>query len=154
MTEKELLRKLGEETIYSAKGHFKACDLRRQMVTCTIWLCAVLNVFGIIGIHPTIDKWISAMGLFGTIALLMWNEGDGKNYRIKHKEAAEKYLALHKEIRSCFFLDNYTKSRVEELSIAVSTFDQSEKPEIPGVAKSMAKKAIELSHETDNWFLK
>jgi len=35
---KELLRKLGEETIYSAKGHFKACDLRRQLVTNTIWI--------------------------------------------------------------------------------------------------------------------
>jgi type I restriction enzyme M protein len=27
MQEKEILRKLGEETIYSAKGHFKAGDL-------------------------------------------------------------------------------------------------------------------------------
>lgn len=52
MQEKELLRKLGEETIYSAtclrathrqKGHFKACDLRRQLVTYTIWLCATEN---------------------------------------------------------------------------------------------------------------
>ncbi len=31
MKEKELLRKLGEETLYSAKGHFKSCDLRRQL---------------------------------------------------------------------------------------------------------------------------
>lgn len=30
--QKELLQKLGEETIYSAKGHFKACDLRDTLI--------------------------------------------------------------------------------------------------------------------------
>jgi phosphate/sulfate permease len=56
MQEKELLRKLGEETIYSAKGHFKACDLRRQLVTYTIWGCVALNILGVWGISPSIDK--------------------------------------------------------------------------------------------------
>lgn len=155
MQEKELLRKLGEETIYSAKGHFKACDLRRQLITYTIWCCAVLNVVGIIGIHPIADKWFSAVGLFGTIALLIWNEGEGKNYRAKHKEAAENYLALHKEIRSCYFLSECDKAQVEQLSKNVSQFDKTEKPEIPGFARKCAKKAIERKDtETDNWFLK
>lgn len=155
MPEKELLRKLGEETLYSAKGHFKACDLRRQLITYTIWGCAVLNVVGIIGFDSMADKWFSSVGLFGTIALLIWNEGEGKNYRAKHKEAAEKYLALHKEIRSCYFLSDCDKIQVEQLSKTVSQFDQSEKPEIPGFARKWAKKAIERKDpETDNWFLK
>ena len=155
MQEKELLRKLGEETIYSAKGHFKACDLRRQLITYTIWCCAVLNVVGIIGIHPIADKWFSAVGLFGTIALLIWNEGEGKNYRAKHKEEAENYLALHKEIRSCYFLSECDKAQVEQLSKNVSQFDKTETPEIPGFARKCAKKAIERKDpETDNWFLK
>jgi len=155
MNEKELLRKLGEETLYSAKGHFKACDLRRQLITYTIWACAVLNVVGIIGICPTIDKWFSAIGLIGTMALLIWNEGEGKNYRAKHKESAEKYLALHKDIRSCYFLSDCDKTQVEQLSNKVSKFDQSVKPEIPSFARKWAKKAIEGNDpETDNWFLK
>lgn len=154
MKEKELLRKLGEETLYSAKGHFKACDLRRYLITNTIWICAVLNVLGIIGIHPIVDKWFSAIGLFGTIALLMWNEGEGKNYRAKHKEAAEKYLALHKEIRSSYFLSDCDKTQVEQLSKTLIQFDQSEKPEIPICARKWAKKVIESKDpETDNWFL-
>jgi hypothetical protein len=155
MKEKELLRKLGEETLYSAKGHFKSCDLRRQLVTYTIWLCALLNVVGIIGIQPTVDKWIAAIGLFGTIALLMWNEGEGKNYRAKHKEAGEKYLALHKEIRTCYFLNNCDREVVAVLSKQVTQLDQSEKPEIPGFARRLAKNSIEkVDSETDNWFLK
>ena len=155
MQGKELLRKLGEETIYSAKGHFKACDLRRYLITYTIWFCALLNVLGLIGIHPAIDRWLTALGLFGTIALLIWNEGEGKNYRAKHKDAAEKYLSLHKEIRSCYFLSDCKKEQVEELNNKVIQFDQSEKPEIPGFARRWAKKAIESNDpETDNWFLK
>lgn len=154
MHEKELLRKLGEETLYTAKGHFKACDLRRQLVTCTIWLCAALNVLAIIGINPVCDKWLAAVGLFGTIALLIWNEGEGKNYRANHKHAAEIYLALHKEIRSCFFLSDCNQGQVEELSNRVIAFDKSEKPEIPGFARRWAKRAIEKKDsETDNWFL-
>lgn len=154
--ERELLRKLGQETLYSAKGHFKACDLRRQLVTYTIWICALLNVLGIIiGINAVLDKWISAIGLLGTIALLIWNEGEGKNYRALHKEAGEKYLAIHKEIRSCYFLSDCKREEVEELSKRVSKMDKSEKPEIPGFARRVAKHSIENTDpETDNWFLK
>lgn len=114
-----------------------------------------MNIVGIIGIHQSVDKWFSALGLFGTIALLMWNEGEGKNYRAKHKEAGEKYLSLHKEIRSCFFLSGCDKKQVESLSNQVIQHDQSEKPEIPGYARKWAKKAIEKKDpETDNWFIK
>lgn len=148
-----LLKKLGEETIYSAKGHFKSCDLRRQLITATIWLCVVLNILGIIGINTTVDKWLSAFGLFGTIALLLWNEGEGKNYRAKHKEVAEKYLALHKEIRELFFLKNTSSEEVKKISNKVISLDKSEKPEIPSYARKRAKKAIESNDpETDNWF--
>lgn len=153
MQEKELMRKLGEETLYSAKGHFKACDLRRELVTYTIWLCAALNVLGLIGFNPICDKIFAATGLFGAIALLIWNEGEGKNYRAKHKQAAETYLSLHKEIRSCFFLSDCNKGEVERLSKTVIEFDKSERPEIPGFARRWAKKVIESKDpETDNWF--
>ena len=99
------------------------------------------------------DIWFDAIGIFGAIALLIWNEGEGKNYRAKHKEAAEKYLALHKEIRSCFFLSDCGKDLIENLSKQVIEFDKSEKPDIPGFARRWAKRAIEKNGETDNWFL-
>jgi hypothetical protein len=152
--EKELLRKLGEETIYTAKGHFKACDIRRQLVTFTIWACAVLNVIGIIGISPSVDKWISGLGLFGTIALLIWNEGEGKFYRAKHKEAAEKYLSIHKEIRDYYYLSKFDPEDIKELSEKVRELDLSDRPEISYIARKLAKKSIEKKDpETDNWFL-
>lgn len=151
--EKELLKKLGEETIYSAKGHFKACDLRRNLITLTIWSCTFLNLLGFFDINSTIAKIATAVGLLGTIGLLIWNEGEGKNYRSEHKSAGEKYLALHKEIRECFFLNGIT-IQVEELSKRVRELDQSKKPEIPEFARKWAKKVIEKNDpETDNWFI-
>ena len=153
MREKELLKKLGEETIYSAKGHFKACDLRRQLITYTIWGCVLVNVIGVIGIGQSVDQWIAAIGLFGTIALLIWNEGEGKDYRARHKAAAESYLALHKEIRSVYFLEQYDKAAVEDIRKRVSELDCSARPDIPGYARRLSKRAIESKDpETDNWF--
>lgn len=146
--------KLGEETLYSAKGHFKAADLRRIFITIAIWFCVVTSILDIMNLLVN-DIWFDAIGLFGAIALLIWNEGEGKNYRAKHKEAAEKYLALHKEIRSCFFLSECSKVEVERLSKLVIELDASEKPEIPGFARLWAKRSIEKTDpETDNWFLK
>lgn len=153
MEEKELLRKLGMETIYSAKGHFKACDLRRNLVTGTLWICAILNVVGLIGISVVIDKWFSAVGLLGTMVLLMWNEGEGKDYRIRHKQIAEEYLSLHKEIRMCYHSSSFTNEKVEELNRKVIALDSKNKPDIPFAARKLAQWAIEKFDETDNWFL-
>jgi len=151
--EKVLLNKLGEETIHSAKGHFKAADIRRQLITYTIWLCALLNIVSIYGVHPILDKWLAGVGLFGTIALLLWNEGEGKNYRANHKTIGEKYLSLHKEIRMCYFINDCSKEEVQRLSEEVSNLDKTNKPDIPGLARWLAKKAIESKNpETDNWF--
>ena len=152
MNKVELLKKLGEETIYSAKGHFKACDLRRNCITITIWLCAIVNVLGILGFNGIIGKGTSVIGLLGTISLLLWNEGEGKNYRVKHKEYGEKYLSVHKKIRECYFLEESSIDEVKELSNHVREIDREVKPDIPRIAYKLSKKAIEKTGETDNWF--
>lgn len=152
---KELLKKLGEETIYSAKRHFKAVDIRRNLVTTTIWMCFVLNILGLFDLYSLVGKILSAFGLLGSVALLIWNEGEGRDYRANHKRVAEEYLALHKQIRECYFLKNFSDDVVRGLSERVQFLDKSPKPDIPGTARRMAKSAIEGSDpEIDNWFLK
>ena len=153
MNEKELLKKLGEETLFSAKGHFKACDIRRNQITITIWSCAALNIIGLFDLPSLLGKIFSGVGLLGTIGLLIWNEGEGKNYRVNHKKVAEEYLSLHKEIRECFFLSSCSEIEVKLLSEKVRELDKLEKPEIPWFARIMAKRSIEGGDpETDNWF--
>jgi hypothetical protein len=151
--DKQLIRKIGEETIYSAKGHFKAGDLRRNLFTIVIWSCAILNLTGLIGMNPTADKIMSALGLLGTIALLIWNEGEGKEYKAKHKQAAEGYLSLHKDARLLYFSDDVSDKKIKELSRKVSELDKSSRPDIPIIAKEWAKRAIEKSGETDIWWI-
>ena len=150
--QKDLLKKLGEETIYSAKGHFKACDLRRNLVTITIWLCAGINAFGMTCISTSYDKWLSAIGLFGTIGLLIWNEGEGRSYRDDHKRAGEEYLSIHKEIRELFFNDNTSSEEVKSINQKLRELDKSNKPDIPITARKWAQCAIKKHNETDNWF--
>lgn len=151
--EELLLRKLGEETLHSAKGHFKACDLRRQLTTFTIWGCALVNIAGVAGLEGRIDQWISFIGLFGTIALLIWNEGEGKNYRAQHKASAENYLALHKEIRSTYILKLFNHGAIQSIQSKVILLDSKPKPDIPRLARWLAKRSIEgKDPETDNWF--
>lgn len=153
MKERELLRNLGIETIYSAKGHFKACDIRRKWITSTIWICSILTVVSLFDVDPVADKVLSGINLLGLLALLIWNEGEGKDYRARHKQVGESYLSLHKEIRESYFLEDYSKEHIIALGERVRKLDRSEKPDIPGVARRAAKKAIEKKGETDNWFL-
>tara|TARA_R110002012_G_scaffold277186_1_gene464395 strand:- start:441 stop:905 length:465 start_codon:yes stop_codon:yes gene_type:complete len=152
---KDLLRTLGEETIYSAKGHFKSSDLRRIQVTYTIWVCALLSVLGIFIEDVNIGKWISGFGFMGTMALLMWNEGKEKSYRENHKEYGEEYLSLHKKIREAYLLGSTTDDDIRKLSSKVRTLDsQKAKPDIPFLARKWSQASIKKYNETNNWFIK
>jgi hypothetical protein len=146
------LKALGEETIYTAKGHLKAGDIRRNLVTITLWTGAVLSVISLIGITPPIDKWLGGVSTFSFIMLLLWDQGEGKNYRIRHNETGNAYLALHKEIRACHNSSTYNADLVNELNRKVRELDQKTKPDIPYLARRRAKLAIEKYGETDNWF--
>lgn len=149
--DKLLLRKLGEETLYSSKGHFKASDLRRNLVLFTIWICVILSILDLMGVFKN-DTWLDAMGLFGGIALLLWNEGEGKDYKTKHKEIGEKYLNLHKQIRACYIIDTCDEAKITELNNKVIEMDAMNRPDIPWAARMWAKYSIEKWGETDNWF--
>lgn len=151
---KQLVQKLGEDTIYSAKGHFKACDIRRICVTTTIWICAIVSVIGIAISNPILCKVLSVVSLFGMIALLIWDSAANKEYCSNHKQAAEKYLALHKDLRTAFYFDSLSKEKIEELNNEVNKLNQSCKWDIPLFARKWAKKAIEKKDsEVDKWFM-
>jgi len=149
---KKLIKKLAEETIYSAKGHFKSCDLRRTLITFTIWICTVLSVLALIIEESSINKWITVITLLGSIGLLIWNEGEGKNYRERHKKIGEQYLSVHKELRDLFFIETIDPEKLKSLSDKVKKIDKSNKPDIPYFARKWAQSAIKKHNETDNWF--
>ncbi|MCT4580103.1 MAG: hypothetical protein N4A35_01690 [Flavobacteriales bacterium] len=147
-----LIKRLAEETIYSAKGHFKSSDVRGNLINFTIWTCAVLSVLGLVIEGNLINKWFSAIGLIGSIGLLIWNEGESKDYRTKHKEIAELYLSIHKELRDLYFMDKGNKEKLKEISDRIKLLDQSKKPNISILARKLSQLAIEKNKETDNWY--
>ena len=66
---------------------------------------------------------------------------------------AEKYLALHKDLRAVFYLASLSKEKIEELNYQVNEINQSCKLDIPLFARRLAKKAIEKKDsEVDKWF--
>jgi hypothetical protein len=99
------------------------------------------------------DRLLAAVGLFGTIALLIWNEGDGRNYKEKHKKTGESYLEVHKEARELFFREELSEDDLRLLNQRLRELDNSEKPDIPFAARKLAQWAIEKYDETNNWFL-
>ena len=152
---KEFIQKIGEDTIYTAKGHFKACDIRRACMNITIWTCVIVNIIGLIISNPMLCRILSGVSLFGMIALLIWDSSENKDYRSKHKQVAEKYLALHKEIRKAYYLDDLSQADISELSNKVNELDKNCELEIPYFARKRAKKAIEKpDSEVDKWFIK
>lgn len=132
VNEKKLLRKLGEETLYSAKGHFKACDLRRNLVAVAIWGSGIASILDLMNIVAD-DRGFDVVGLLAAIALWIWNQGEGEKYRTKHLKAGEQYLSLHKKIRAAFLLPQATSTQA--LSDEVRKLDQQVKLEIPGAAR-------------------
>jgi len=151
--EKELLRRLGEETLHSAKGHFKACDLRRWSLSTATWICFTFSIISLGIVNHEFDMILKMGAVLASVGLLIWNEGTGKEYRTLQRLAGEKYLALHKEIRACYFLTSCEIDHVEKLSRKVSEYDEdNSRPEIPWLARVWARYAVEKSGETDNWY--
>jgi hypothetical protein len=83
---------------------------------------------------------------------LIWNEGEGKDYRIKHKQTAELYLSIHKELRDLYFMEKGNKDQLQEISNKIKLLDQSINPDIPFLARKLSQLAIEKNKETDNWY--
>lgn len=150
------LQKLGEDTIYTAKGHFKASDQRRERTQFVIWSCAVMNTVGVSTLCcpiPYIGSLITVLSFLGSLFLLIWNEGGGKTYAEDHMKVGEQYLSLHKRLREYYLRHNFTEQDLDAISEEIRNLDMSPKPIIPRRARLAAKKAIESNDpETDNWF--
>lgn len=146
---KTLLRKLAEETIYTSKGHFKACDIRRFLVSLAIWSCAIASV---LDLAFDWGKSLDIIGLIGAISLLIWNERDGHTFQSRHHQLANDYLALHKEIRELYYSDCITQDATQALSKKVRDTNKKKSIEISFLARKWAQRAIQKGEETDNWF--
>jgi hypothetical protein len=157
MKDRIQLKRIGAETIYTAKGHFKSADLRRTSIKWTLFICVGLSVISLADFEFIPSKIISAVSLIATILLLMWKQGEEKDFCRNHRKSAEEFLALHKRIRNAYDSKKVSEKDIKELTEEFSSLcRQSDRPPITYWGKFWAKKAIENTNvqdrETDNWF--
>ena len=152
--DKNTLKSYGESTAYTAKGHFKAADLRRRFnltLIATIMIIAVFSISQVIESTLT-NQVLGAFSLLASILLLIFEVHDGVNNHIKHKLFAEKYLELHYDIYHVFQGKDCSEEEITRLKNRMNKLNRTERPFISSFAKKYAKKAIEENGAMNVWW--
>jgi hypothetical protein len=151
MANEDELRSVGQETIFTAKGHFKASDWHKLRSLLLLFICLCCDVVGI-AVEGELGKVLNIAGAILTGLLLIWEAQDGKNFRDRHKEAANKYLTLHKDIRKLYRDGPPDEATFEELRKRQRELDEESRPDISWLPRMWAKWSIEKFDETENWW--
>lgn len=154
MVDRNTLKSYGENTAYTAKGHFKAADLRRRFnltLIVIIMVVAVLSISQVIKL-TLINQILGVVSLLASIILLIFEVHDGVNNHIKHKLFAERYLELHYDIYHAFEDTDCSEEEVTRLKKRMNKLNRVERPFISSFAKKAAKKGIEESDEMNVWW--
>ena len=151
--QKELARKIGEETIYTAKGYFKCFDIASMIKNLLLWINLILMVITVALVVfdccSMAQKGLMIASLLVMVVLLYLDGKCSDSYLCECKVAANQYLSLHKKIRNCYFTeDEDVKSFAEE----ARRLDSLSHPRIHLLARWMSKLAIEKFGEVDLWY--
>lgn len=150
---KRMLQDLGRDSIYSAKEHFKASDIRRILIrVCVVGGALLSIVLAVFSIEGLLAKILNVLTLFFMIALLML-ERDAY-YCHAHKEWGEKYLAYHKKIEMLVKSNaDVSNNDVEQYVKELNDLNTNCPCIVNRMARRMGKRSIERKNpETDNWF--
>lgn len=160
-SEKDLLKKIGEETIYTAKGYFKCFDSASIARNALMWLNLIIMIAVISvslccsckgEVSCCCDGWQKALTILSLIDIifLLYLEGACSNsYLCECHKLANTYLGIHKKVRSLFHSGT---GDVAPLTEEVVQLDSQERPRIHAFARWLAKRAIEKNGEVDLWF--
>ncbi|MFQ5753424.1 MAG: hypothetical protein ACE5HI_15655, partial [bacterium] len=152
--DKDILKSYGESTAYTAKGHFKAADLRRRFNLTLIAIIMTISVLSISQLvkFALINQVLGACSLLASIFLLIFEVHDGVNNHIKHKLFAEKYLELHYDIFHAFQDNNCSEDEITRLKNRMNKLNRTERPFISSLARKAAKKAVVENQEMNVWW--
>lgn len=153
---KRELQRLGEEAIYSAKGHFKTADCIGMAVIAyvTVPLLTSLVIF-IFNPIEFVEKLLALLGAgFSVLAISSaWANRSDKAERVVkgHMGLGNKYLELYKEMREAHSTDEVAPDAVSRLRHRLSALDnETSKTRIGLVGRFWAKWT--LTSEVDvNW---
>lgn len=152
--DKKLLKAYGESTAYTAKGHFKAADIRRRLNLVLIVLIMAISVLSISQLIQSVlvAQIMGVCSLLASIFLLIFEFHDGHDTHIRHRLYADKYLELHYDIFHAFESDECTQEEIKKLKNRMNKLNRKERPTISSFARKSAKKAIEVKKEMIVWW--
>lgn len=150
---KELLKHIGENTAYSAKGHFKTSDLRRSLVYFYIVINMIFAVIAVSGLFGnTLVKILSVLSLLASILLLITETHGGLSICDRHVKCANKYLELHNDVYAEFLKDDHNQEAIMKLQDRMNAMNKSSRPNINLGGRLWAKWAIENFGEMKIWW--
>jgi hypothetical protein len=131
MTDKEIIlaKQLAEETIYSAKGHFKTSDwIGRQLFLLVVVPFATSAITLVFTPPDWLVRLLAFAGLlFSTFALVFSyasNQQKAQEDMEKHLDCGNKYLEIYKKLRAGVETDSLTKNDLQTVTQEVSKLDQ------------------------------
>jgi ElaB/YqjD/DUF883 family membrane-anchored ribosome-binding protein len=147
MGNKKLVKEWGENTAYTAKGHFKSADIKKKKIYI---LLSVNIIFAIISVTdcnfnicPLAIKIIGVISLIASILLLIDESQEGNNSFRMHKNIGEEYLSLHEDLHRLFRKGSISDAEIESIREQYRSLQKKDQPMISRCAYKKAKKAIE-----------
>lgn len=153
--QKELIKSLAIEAIYSAKGHFKTSDWIGYYLFLLVAVPFITSA--IILVFPLPDFWIkfcSFIGLVFSLLSLVYayasNQIEAKKQIETHMNIGNDYLSCFKQLRNMFFLNSISKDQIETVSKEIQSLDKkSQTCKISAIARIHAK--LTIKGEVDGW---
>lgn len=150
---RELMCKIGEESIYTAKGYFKCFDSASVCKNVLLWLNLFLMVASValamFDCCETVGKVLVVTSLVDMVILLYLDGKCSDAYLCDCQKLANAYLSLHKRARSAYF---GIEGDSEKIDREMRKLDEQVHPRIHSIARIWAKLAIEKFGEVDLWF--
>lgn len=158
MGDKETIRRRGEDTAYSAKGHFKSADFYKSTMKWLISINILFAVFSIADLGDSdivniITRVLGAVSLMASILILVRQSEDGKNITQRHMEIGEEYLDIHHQLQALYNQETVSKEEFEKVKLRLSRITKKSKPIINQLAIKMARRAIEKKGEMTTWWI-
>ncbi len=150
---KTLIKQWGENSAYSAKGHFKSADIKKKQIKILVIINVLFAVFSLLELGlPLIAKFFGLISLIASILLLISESQEDKS--AIHMKIGDEYLGIHYELQRLYYEDDLKENEVNSILERIREINKKDKPSISQLAKKIAKKAIEDEGEMIKWWNK
>lgn len=152
---KELLKRWGENTAYSAKCHFKMSDLNSYWMYLLVSINVLFAVFSIMDFgkeYAWLIRFFSIASLVASILIIIHESRKSTKASLTQKEVGERYLAIHYDIETLYSQAAPSDVDVQKIKEEIKELNLGHKPSVSFLGKWWADYAIEKTGEMNKWW--